>query len=201
MLLTILPLPLHDYGIRAGKAKLFTFSYIVTLDRGGGAMWLRRWVGLLSVVVLLWCCPGARWPGRASATTGNTAAAVVPAHYKVPRKVAVLYPGQYVLQSAAGGSRLIHGQLEFEINSLGYLQGIGSFMSYDNQGYQTSWVATFYNFHLTAPGTMTIEIFDVTGTHVFGHLYLQRTKQGDLRGQIALPKTRYAIAFQRRVAL
>ena len=135
------------------------------------------------------------------ATTGNTAAAVVPAHYKVPHKIAILYPGQYDLQSAASGARLSKVQMAFEINSLGYLQGIGSFFGYDAQGHQTSWVATFYNFHLTAPDKMAIEIFDPTGTRVFGKLYLRRTKQGNLIGQIALPKTLYAIAFQRKVAL
>jgi hypothetical protein len=139
--------------------------------------------------------------GTVAATTGNTDAAVVPAHFKVPRQVAVQYPGQYVLKSVASGARISRIQMVFDINALGYLQGIGSFYGYDAQGYQTSWVATFYNFQVTGRDRMAIEILDVTGTKVFGHLYLLRTKQGNLIGQIALPRTRYSIEFQRRVGL
>jgi hypothetical protein len=160
-----------------------------------------RFVWFLGLMFLAFGCCEYRSMGTVSATTGNTAAAVVPAHFKVPRQIAKLYPGQYLLRSIASGARLSRVQMVFEINALGYLQGVGSFYGYNAQGFQTSWVATFYNFHLTAPGRMAVEIFDVTGTRVFGHLYIRRTKQGNLQGQIALPKTPYAIEFQRRVGL
>jgi hypothetical protein len=136
-----------------------------------------------------------------SATTGNSNAAVVPAHFKVPHRIAVLYPGQYVLRSAAGGARLRSAQMVIEINTLGFLQGIGSFFGCDAPGYQTTRVAAFYNFHVISSDRMAVEIFDATGTHVFGNMYLRRTKQGNLIGQIALPKTLYAIQFSRKVAL
>jgi hypothetical protein len=136
-----------------------------------------------------------------SATTGNSDATVVPARFKVPHRIAVLYAGQYVLQSAAGGARLRSARMVIEINTLGFLQGIGSFFGYDALGYQTTWVAAFYNFHLISWERMALEIFDATGTHVFGNMYLRRSKQGNLIGQIALPKTLYAIQFSRKVAL
>lgn len=139
--------------------------------------------------------------GTVSATTGPSNTTPVPALYKVPHRVAVLYPGQYALKSAARGARLNQGQMVIDLNTLGYLQGTASFRGYDAHGFQTSWVATLYNFHLTAPNKMTVDILGPFGTTALGKMYLQRTKQGDLVGQIALPKTRYAIQFHRNLAL
>jgi hypothetical protein len=136
-----------------------------------------------------------------SATTGNSETNPVPARFKVPHQVEVLYPGQYSLRSASAGSRLIHGQMALEINEIGYLQGIGSFLRYDAQGHQTEQVVTFYNFHVIAPNRVTVEIFGPLGTPLLGSMTLQRLASGDLVGKIALPKTPYAITFHRNVAL
>jgi hypothetical protein len=146
------------------------------------------------LVGLLWACLAG--PGRALATTGNTTAVTVPARYSVPRQIAKRYLGQYVLKAMAGDTPVSSGQMEIEINTLGYLQGVGSFYGYDAHGHQISWVATFYNFHLTGPNAMALEVFDVTGTHVLGAMRLQRSSRGDLSGQIALPTKRYPVQFR-----
>ena len=144
---------------------------------------------------------GLHGAGRVSATTGNSETNPVPARFKLPHQVAVLYLGQYTVQSAAAGSRIIRGQMAFEINTLGFLQGIGSFLRYDAQGQQTEQVVTLYNFHLTAPNTVTVELFGPLGVPLLGTMTLHRTARGDLVGKIALPKTSYAIAFHLKVAL
>ena len=139
--------------------------------------------------------------GTVSATTGPSLTTPAPALYKVPHRTAVLYPGQYVLRFVARGARLSRGQMAIDFNDLGYLKGVASFQGYDAGGFQTNWVATLYNFHLTAPNMMTVDVLDQFGTSRLGRMYLQRTAQGDLVGQIALPKTPYAIRFHRNLAL
>jgi hypothetical protein len=139
--------------------------------------------------------------GGVSATTGNNATNPVPALYKVPHQIEILYPGQYSLKSAAGGSRLTRAQVAIEINSAGFLQGVASFYGYDAHGYQSQWVASLYNFRVIGPNRLSVEVLGPLGAPLLGKMYLQRTKQGDLVGQIALPKTPYAIAFHRNVAL
>jgi hypothetical protein len=131
-----------------------------------------------------------------SATTGPTAT-LKPAKYRVGPKIAALYPGQYVLQPIARGARLQRGQMAIVINLLGYLQGLVQFTGYDAQGSKSTWVATLYNFHLTTRDGMVIELFSPLQTQFYGYMYVRRTKQGDLVGQIALPKTRYAIQWHR----
>jgi hypothetical protein len=155
----------------------------------------------LGLFLALLMTGGLRGAGVVSATTGNSDTTPVPARFKVPHKIEVLYEGAYVLQSAAAGSRLVHGQMAIEINNSGFLQAIGSFLTYDPQGHQTERVISFYNFHLIAPNTMTVELFGPLGTPLLGTMTLLRTARGDLVGKIALPKTAYAVAFRRNVAL
>jgi hypothetical protein len=133
------------------------------------------------------------------ATTGGLGP--TPALYRVDSKIAALYPGQYVMQSAANGARLFHGQMVIHINSLGYLQGAAQFAGYDPQGHRTTWVAVLYNFRLTAPNTMAIGVYGPLGSPLFGWLYVHRTPRGDLVGEVALPKPRYAIWWHKNFAL
>jgi hypothetical protein len=138
---------------------------------------------------------GFRGAAPVSATTGGPGP--TPAQYRVAPGLAQLYPGQYSMQSVAGGARLSRGQMAIDINELGYLQGVAQFAGYDARGFQTTWVAVLYNFHLTGPKTMTIGVYGPVNTVLLGRLYVQRTKQGDLVGTIALPRTRYAIRWHK----
>lgn len=149
------------------------------------------------VSLLLVCLLGAGFEGAAtvSATTGGPGP--TPARYRVDPRIAHLYPGQYKMQSAARGARLSYGQMAIDINELGFLQGVIQFNGYNAQGFRTTWVTVMYNFHLTAPNMMSIGLYGPNGTVVLGNLYVQRTKRGDLVGQIALPRTRYAIRWHR----
>ena len=157
---------------------------------------------LVSLLLVALLCAGLMRAGAVSATTGNTAAKPVPALYKVPLKVADLYPGQYSLESAAPGARLRQMQMLITMNSLHYLQGVATIYGYDAQGFQTSSVVTMYNFRLVAPSKMTIEVLGPLGTPLLGYLYLQRASDGDLSGQIQLAsKARYAVALHRSYEL
>jgi hypothetical protein len=139
--------------------------------------------------------------GTARATTGDSNVTPVPALYKVPHSTAVRYLGAYSLQTAARGSRLTSAKIVVELNSLGYLQAIGSFYGYDAQGSRTSWVASFYNFHLIGANRMTVEVFGPLGGTKLGLLTFKRTANGDWMGQIALPKTPYSVVFHRTAVL
>ncbi len=145
--------------------------------------------------VLIW-----HSPATVLATTGPTTVAT-PAKYRVDRTIAMRYPGQYMMQTVAEKARLAHGQMAIEINSLGYLQGVAQFNSYDAHGQQSTWTAFLYNFHLTAHDVMAIGLYSVFGSGSFGTLYVQRTKQGDLIGRIALPSTPYAIRWRKTLSL
>jgi hypothetical protein len=160
-----------------------------------------RYAYVLSLLLVSLLTGGLRGAGRVSATTGVTDFGPVPARFKLAHQVEHLYLGQYTLRSVAPGSRIISGQMAIDVNDLGYLQGIGSFLSYDAQGYRSERVVTFYDFHLVAPHTMMVELFGALGTPLLGTMAVQRTASGDLIGSIALPKTPYAIAFHRNVAL
>ena len=135
-----------------------------------------------------------------SATTGPTYT-ITPARYRVAHKIAVLYPGQYVMQSAASGARLRSGQMAIEINQLGYLAGVASFSGYDAHGLQTTWVAGLYNFHLTVRHNMTIDLLGPLGSRLLGRLAVQRTQQGDLIGHIFLANGRFAIRWHKNFSL
>lgn len=139
--------------------------------------------------------------GTAQATTGDSNVTPVPARYKISHSIAVRYLGAYSLQTAAPGARLTSAKIVVELNSLGYLQAIGSFYGYDAQGSRTSWVASFYNFHLIGANTMTVEVFGPLGGTKLGMLTFKRTVKGDWIGRIALPKTPYSVVFHRTAVL
>jgi hypothetical protein len=151
------------------------------------------WYFSVALAVLI----GAYFQGvdAVSATTGGPGP--TPARYRVDPRIAGLYPGQYSMQSAASGARLARGEMAIDINELGYLQGVVQFAGYNAQGRQSTWVAVLYNFHVTTPNTMTIGLYGPVGSVLLGMLYVQRTKQGDLVGQIALPRARYAIRWHK----
>src|SRR6476469_8970661 len=88
-----------------------------------------RWVRVVCCLCLMFVVLGGssfRSVSGVSATTGNSDAAVVPAHFTVARRIAVRYPGQYTLQSVASEARLSNVRMVIEINALGFLQGVGS---------------------------------------------------------------------------
>ena len=156
---------------------------------------LRRILCTLLALLGLAGCLLAPGPGQAVATTGPTYF-LPPARYHVG-KLARLYRGQYILQSVARGARLSGAAIGIEVNERGDLYGLAQFYGYDAQGYQTSWVATLYNFHPVAHGLMIIDVLGQTGWPLLGHLVVSRTKQGDLVGQIDLGGRRYAIRWHK----
>jgi hypothetical protein len=135
-------------------------------------------------------------PQAGSATTGPTNFLPL-SRYHVPEKLMPLYRGQYILAGAAGGARLSGGELAIEINPYGYLYGIGQFYGYDAQGYQSSWTAVLYNFHLASHNVMIIDLLGQTGKPLLGRLFVGRTRSGDLVGQIKLGSRRYAIRWRK----
>ena len=56
-----------------------------------------------------------------------------------------------------------------------------------------------YNFDLTKPNQMTIDLLGPTGVPLFGRLYVTRARKGDLTGTLSLGKSkaRYAISIQK----
>jgi hypothetical protein len=137
-------------------------------------------------------------PGRApvSATTGPTYF-LPPARYHVASRLALRYRGQYILTTVTRSAHLSGGALGIEINDRGDLYGVGQFYGYDAHGEQTSWVATLYNFHPARHDIMTIDLLAPAGRLLLGHLFVSRTKQGDLVGQLELGARRYAIRWHK----
>lgn len=155
----------------------------------------RRFLSLLTGLVVVLCLGGLFGPGRVSATTGPTDF-LPPAKFKVPLAIKQEYIGQYVLQSVDPASRLTGGAFGIEMDAdTGFLVGIAQFYGYDPLGSRSTWTADMYNFDPTKSGVMVIDLIGPTGVPLFGHLYLKRTKSGDLYGQISLSKskTRYDI--------
>jgi hypothetical protein len=120
-----------------------------------------------------------------------------PAHYRVDSKFLRLYCGQYVLQTAAQGARLSGGTLQIAANAAGYLYGVGEFYGYDAQGYQSSLVDALWNFHLTAPGVMSIDLLSLMTWVPLGRLVVHRSNRGDLGGQLTLGTHSYAISWHK----
>ncbi len=150
------------------------------------------------VVVACLLAAGALVPaGGARATTGPTQ--FLPnSPYRVANKYVPLYRGQYLLKTVARAARLSGAALGVEVNTKGYLAGVGQFYGYDAQGSQTSWTATLYNFHLTSHNrTMVIDLLAPAGRLLLGRLYVQRTNKGDLNGQIQLGRERYTISWHK----
>src|SRR5690242_16541146 len=96
--------------------------------------------GLVSVLVL--CVPS-----RVSATTGVTKF-LADSKYKVKNKVELLYTGTYTMGTVSSAARLRGGALAIEISNRGFLVGLGQFYGYDDQGFQSTWTGTLYNFRL-----------------------------------------------------
>jgi len=135
-------------------------------------------------------------PRPVVATTGPTD--YLPAsHYKVAKGRAALYVGQYLLSSAARAARLSGGAMGIEINSRGYLDGVGQFYGYDEHGNQSSWTATLYNFHETKQHVMVFDLLGPSGTPLLGRVFVTRTRSGDLSGQILLPNGRFNIRWHK----
>ena len=120
-----------------------------------------------------------------------------PAHYRVNSKLLRLYCGQYVLKTAARSARLSGGTLQIAVNAAGYLYGVGEFYGYDAQGYQSSLVAALWNFHLTAPGVMTMDLLSLMTWVPLGRLVVHRSNGGDLSGQLTLGTHGYAISWHK----
>jgi hypothetical protein len=135
-------------------------------------------------------------PSPASATTGPTQF-LPDSRYKVASKVAQQYTGEYVFKSAAPAARLKGGALAIEVDNKVQLVGVAQFYGYDNNGQQTAWVGTLYNFHLTGKHVMIADIVGPTGQPLLARLFLTRSSKGDLIGQIELPEGRFAITWQK----
>jgi hypothetical protein len=120
-----------------------------------------------------------------------------PADYRVDSKLMRLYCGQYVLKTAARGARLSGGTLRIAVNAAGYLYGVGELYGYDAQGYQSSLVAALWNFHLTAPGVMSIDLLSLMTRVPLGRLVVHRSNGDDLSGRLALGTHSYAISWHK----
>jgi hypothetical protein len=111
-------------------------------------------------------------------------------------KLAELFTGRYQLRSVARAALIRTAAMGIEINSRHQLYGVAQFSGYE-QGFQSIWIATLYNFHQTKHGVMTIDILAQTGSPLLGHLFLTRSRAGDLTGQIELAKGRFAITWHK----
>jgi hypothetical protein len=120
-----------------------------------------------------------------------------PALYRVDSKLLRLYCGQYVLKTAARSARLSGGTLQIAVDAAGYLYGVGEFYGYDAQGYQSSLVAALWNFHLTAPGAMSIDLLSLMTWAPLGALVVHRSNGGDLSGRLALGRHSDAISWHK----
>jgi hypothetical protein len=119
------------------------------------------------------------------------------AHYRVDRALTQLYCGQYVLTTAARSARLSGGTLQIAVNAAGYLYGVAEFYGYDAQGYQSSLVAALWNFHLTAPSVMSIDLLSLMTWVPLGRLVVHRSSGGDLSGRLALGTHSDAISWHK----
>jgi len=137
-------------------------------------------------------------PGPVSATTGATTP--IPARYKVAQNLAQPFRGQYSLMPAAR-SRLISGAMAIDLNALGYLFGVCQFRTYDAQGYQTTVLVGFYNFHLIPQGRMLATIYDPTDTVVLGQMTVKHQANGELIGQLTLGHHGYAVLWHKNHSL
>jgi hypothetical protein len=75
--------------------------------------------------------------------------------------------------------------------------GVGEFYGYDAQGYQSSLVAALWNFHLTAPGVMSIDLLSLRTWIPQGRLVMHRSNRGDLSGRLALGTHSDAISWHK----
>jgi hypothetical protein len=134
-------------------------------------------------------------PPNASATTGPELV-LPPSPYKIPSQVAQGYVGAYELRSAAQAAQIRTSALGIEVRN-GSLFGLAQFYGYNLEGNQTLWVNILYYFHMSPKGVMTIDLLAPGGHPIMGRLFVARSKQGDLRGQIQLPLGKYAISWHK----
>ena len=135
-------------------------------------------------------------PAATKATTGPTKF-LPPSRYQVGSAIQRLYTGQYLFHSAAPAARLHGGAMGVEINNQGQLYGVVQFYAYDDQGRQSTWVGTLYNFHQTKNKVMIIDILAPSGSLLLGRFLVNRSNKGDLSGQITLPNGKFAISWQK----
>jgi hypothetical protein len=136
-------------------------------------------------------------PHQVSATTGPTQFLPAP-KFKVNSKTELLYTGQYELQSSAKGALLKGGAMGREINNDdGALYGIAQFYAYTQQGKQSTWIGTLYNFQLVKNNIMKIEILAPSGHPVLADMSLARSAKGDLTGKIKLTSGTFAITWHK----
>jgi hypothetical protein len=145
-------------------------------------------VGLVGAVL-------AGTPPPAWATTGPTIA-LPHSRYAVGSQVEKLYVGAYELRSVARAAKIFASALGIEVNR-GFLFGLAQFYGYDVEGNQTLWVSELYNFHQVAKGVMVIDLLAPGGQPIMGRLFVTRSRQGDLSGQIQLPLGRYPISWHK----
>jgi hypothetical protein len=83
-----------------------------------------------------------------------------------------------------------------EINDRGQLYGVAQFNGYA-QSFQSIWIATLYNFHVTSHKIMALDILAQTGTPLLGHMFLTRSTNGNLAGQLQLAAGTFAITWHK----
>jgi hypothetical protein len=134
-------------------------------------------------------------PTKTFATTGPSTY-LSPARYQVPMKVAQQFVGRYQMRSVARGALIKTAAMGIEVNSAHFLYGVAQFSGYE-EGFQSIWIATLYNFHQTKSRVMIVDIDAQTGGTLLGRLFLTRSSSGDLAGQIELASGRFAIAWHK----
>lgn len=149
-------------------------------------------IGLLTLLGILLVAV----PPKTFATTGPSHF-LTASRYQVPMKLAQQYVGRYQLVSAARAAQLKTGAMGIEIESTHHqLYGVAQFAGYE-RSFQSIWIATLFNFHQTKSKVMILDVLAQTGGTLLGRMFLSRAKNGDLTGQIELPKGRFAITWHK----
>jgi hypothetical protein len=87
------------------------------------------------------------------------------------------------------------------LNAQAALTGLLQMYSKDARQYTTSWMATLYNFHVLAKGSIGVDILGAGYSVRLGRLTLTRTTAGDLTGRLILGAQDYATVWHRLAAL
>jgi len=150
-------------------------------------------VALLAAVGLL-LGPAFGAMQTAHATTGPSAN--FPTTFKVKSAFAAKFIGEYTLKSIPAAAHIKSAALGIEVNSSGFLYGIGQFYGYDASGSQTSWVATLYHFKQVGnTNEMKFDLLSSSLTIVLGHMSASAPSHGRLTGAIVLDGHSYPIVF------
>jgi hypothetical protein len=130
----------------------------------------------------------------AHATTGPSAN--FPKTFKVKSAFAAKFVGEYTLKSISAPARIKSAALGIEVNSNGFLYGIGQFYGYDGSGSQISWVTTLYHFkQVGTSNEMQFDLLSSSLTIVLGHMSASAPSHGRLTGSIVLDGHSYPIVF------